>query len=170
MVLKLNISNKGKAWKIEVEPSVLEGKSIADIIQGEKVSPDLAGYELKITGGTDFAGFPMTEKVEGIGLKRVLLTRGFGMKDATPGMRRRKTVRGKTIFDKTSQVNIIVEKEGSKKLEEVFPDQNKKEEPAVEAPAEGGEAPKAEEKVDEKKEDKPEDSKEEVKAEEKKEA
>lgn len=131
MVLKLNISNKGKSWKLEVETDVLAGKSVGETIDGKEIKPELAGYELRITGGSDIAGFPMKESAEGIGLRRVLLTKGWGMKDSTKGIRRRKTVRGKTIAEKIVQVNINVVKEGSKKLEEIFPEQNKPKEVAV---------------------------------------
>ena len=62
---------------------------------------------------------------EGIGLKRIMLTKGWGMREKTKGLRKRKTVRGKTISDKTVQVNIKVVKEGNKKLAEIFPEQNK---------------------------------------------
>ena len=50
------------------------------------------------------------------------------------GLRLRKTVRGKTISEAISQINLKVLKEGKKKLLEIFPDQNKKLEP--EKPAE----------------------------------
>ena len=67
MVLKLNISNKGKAWKIELDVETLAGKSVGDKIQGKEIKPELEGYELEITGGSDFAGFPMYKETEGIG-------------------------------------------------------------------------------------------------------
>jgi len=156
MTLKLNVSNKGKAWKVEVETSTLAGKSVGDKINGKDIKPELGDYELEITGGSDFAGFPLLKTAEGIGLKRVLLTKGWGLhkkpkglKKKQPrfnkGLRLRKTVRGKTIAETTIQVNLNVIKEGKKPLAELFPDQNKpkqeapketpKEEKAVEAPA-----------------------------------
>ncbi len=131
MALKLNISNKGKAWKLEVEGDVLSGKSVGETFDGKEIKQELSGYELKITGGSDIAGFPMMEKVEGIGLRRVLLKKGWGMSDSIKGIRRRKTVRGKSIAEKIVQVNINVVKEGTKKLEEIFPEQNKPKEEAV---------------------------------------
>jgi len=126
MPFKINISDKGKAWKVEAEIPGLVGKSIADAVSGKLIKPELEGYELKITGGTDFAGFPMSEKFEGIGLNRAVLKRGFAMKSPIKGLRKRKSIRGKTIAEKvTVQINMIVTKEGSKKLAEVFPEQNK---------------------------------------------
>ncbi len=152
MVLKLNISEKGRTFKLEVESEALAGKSIGDVVNGEEINSDLSGYELKITGGSDFAGFPMKESVEGIGLRRVLLSKGWGMKDSRKGIRLRKTVRGKTIYEKTVQINLNVEKAGKKSLSEIFPEQNK--------------APEAEQQKEElKKELKAEKKKQEIKEE-----
>ncbi|MFH1801817.1 MAG: S6e family ribosomal protein [archaeon] len=150
MTLKLNISEKEKSWKLEVEPEVLSGRSIGDKIPGKQLKPELDGYELEITGGTDFAGFPMDGDVEGIGMKKQLFTKGWGMHSkpkgdkkkqpkVTGGLRLRKTVRGRTVFEKTLQVNMQVLKTGSKKLEEIFPDQN-----APKAQPQPTEAPKEE--------------------------
>lgn len=139
MPFKLNISEKGKAWKLETESEVLIGKSIGDNISGNDIKPELAGYELQITGGSDLAGFPHSKDVEGLGLKRVLLTKGFAMRDNYPGIRRKKTVRGKQISQLSSQINLSVVKSGSKSLAEIFPDQNKPKEkkakPVEAAPA-----------------------------------
>jgi small subunit ribosomal protein S6e len=146
MPLKLNISEKGKAWKLEVEPDVLSGKSIGDKFDGKTVKSDLAGYELEITGGSDASGFPMMKSAEGVGLKRVLFTKGWGMHTRPKGIRKkkpmlkkgmrlRKTVRGKVISEKSIQINIKVLKSGSKKLAEIFPDQNKPKDAAPKAEA-----------------------------------
>ncbi len=133
MPLKLNISEKGKAWKLEIPEEVLSGKSVGDKIEGKELKQELEGYELEITGGSDIAGFPLSKDVEGLGLKAVMLKKGWGMRDSTEGIRKRKTLRGKVISGTTSQVNIKVLKAGSRKLEEVFPEQVKKEEPKQEA-------------------------------------
>lgn len=136
MPFKLNISEKEKAWKLESEADFLVGKKLGETIQGKEISEDLDGYELTITGATDFAGFPHKSDVEGTELRRVLLTKGWGMhkkprkegkkKVSTPnGLRLRKTVRGNQISEKTVQINLTVQKPGSKSLKEIFPDQNK---------------------------------------------
>ena len=191
MPLKLNISDKeGKAWRLEIDAPGLAGKSVGEKVSGDLINPDFAGYELEITGGSDRSGLPLSKDVEGIGLKRVLLTKGWGMhkrpkgdKKKVPqpkGLRLRKSVRGKTIAETTIQVNMKVVKFGKKKLGEIFADQKKALEPEkpaekavpVEAPKEEvkeepkPEEPKIEEKVpEEKPEEKPA---EEPKAEEKK--
>lgn len=125
MVVKFIIGDKGKAWRIEMpEADVLHGKNVGDMIHGKELKHELEGYELEITGGSDAAGFPLSKNVEGVALKGLLLTKGFGMRDNAGGMRRRKSVRGKTISANISQINMKVLKHGHKKLEEVFPDQN----------------------------------------------
>ncbi|MCU0642449.1 MAG: eS6 family ribosomal protein [archaeon] len=141
MPIKLNISEKGKAWKVEVPEEVITGKSVGDKISGKDVKPELEGYEFQITGGCDSAGFPLSKDVEGLGLKALLLKKGWGMKDNTEGMRRRKTVRGKVISENVSLINLNVLKAGSKKLAEVFPEQNQPKEKKA-AEAKPGEAPK----------------------------
>ena len=126
MPFKLNISEKGKAWKLESESEFLVGKSVGEKFDGKEIKPELEGYELEITGGSDIAGFPLYEKAEGLGLKRVLFTKGWGMRDTRKGLRLRNTVRGKQISSAVSQINIKVLKSGKKPLIEVFPEQNQK--------------------------------------------
>lgn len=139
MVFKIIIGDAGKAWRIESESSGLVGKSVGDKIEGSAVNADLVGYELEITGGSDNAGFPLAKDVEGVYLKKLLLTKGFGMKENISGLRKRKTVRGKQISETTAQINLKVLKHGSKALSEIFSEQNrpkteeKKEEKKVEA-------------------------------------
>ena len=141
-MFKINLSTKqGKTYKLEAEAPSLKEKKLGDKIKGEDVSSDFADYELEITGASDKAGFTSMKDVEGFGLKKVLLKYGKAMhkrpkgdkkKNKKPkGLRLRKTVRGNTISDAISQINIKVLKEGSKKLSEIFPDQNK----SPEAPA-----------------------------------
>ena len=137
MPIKLNISEKGKAWKLEAAEETLSGKSLGDKFSGSEVKPEMEGYELEITGGSDTAGFPLSKDVEGLGLKGLLLKKGWGMKDSRKGMRLRKTVRGKVVSGTTSQLNVKVLKAGKKHLAEVFPEQNKAAEAApAEKPAE----------------------------------
>jgi len=134
MPFKINLSEKtGKTYKLETESQALVGKSLHDKISGKIVSPDLDGYEFEITGTSDKSGFTSMKDVDGIGLKKVLLNYGKGMKkrpkregkrkrsNTTPsGLRLRKTVRGKIISDAISQINLKVVKEGTKKLSEIF--------------------------------------------------
>ncbi len=153
MSFKINISEKsGKTHKLETEASGLIGKKLHDKIQGQEIIPDLAGYEFEITGASDKSGFTVMKDVEGIGLKKVLLTYGKGFKkrpkkegkkkrsqNKPKGLRLRKTVRGNTISEAISQINLKLIKEGGKKLSEVFSDPNKaseSEKPVEEKPKE----------------------------------
>ena len=145
MAFKINISEKnGKTWKLEAEAQELIDKKLGETVKGELVSPDLTGYELEISGASDKSGFTAMKDVEGITLKRILLGYGKGMKrkpkkegkkklsNSTPkGLKLRKTVRGNTISEFITQINMKVAKEGSKPLAEIYGP--KEEAPAQEA-------------------------------------
>jgi len=136
MPFKLNISDKGKAWKLQTESEALVGKSLGETVSGSEISADLSGYDLEITGASDLAGFPHSKSIDGIGLKKQILTKGWGMRDTREGIRLRKTMRGKIISPSTVQINLKVVKSGAKALNEVFPDQNQpKVKKAAPAPA-----------------------------------
>jgi small subunit ribosomal protein S6e len=136
MPFKINISEKGKTFKLEADNESLIGLKIGEKIEGKELKKELEGYELEITGTSDIAGFPGFKEIEGSGLQKMLLTYGKGMHKkprregkkptASPrGLRLKKSVRGNTISKNTIQINIKVLKSGSKKLEEIFPEQNK---------------------------------------------
>lgn len=135
MPLKIIIAEStGKSWKLEVADESLAGKSLGDTLEGKELKAELEGYKFDIRGGSDSSGFPLAKDVEGLGLKRALLTRGFGMRDSYHGIRRRKTLRGKQITATTAQLNLVVIKVGAKPLSEIFPDQNKPKEAPVATP------------------------------------
>ncbi len=137
MPFKINIGHKGKTWKVESSSEALIGMKLGENIDGKDLSADLGGYELEITGASDKAGFPAKKDVEGLALKGLLLKKGWGMHTSRPkGLRRKKTVRGNTLSGDIVQINFRVMKEGGKKLEEIFPDQNKPKEKAAEAKVE----------------------------------
>jgi len=145
-MFKINISEKnGKTYHLELESEELMGKELHDKVSGKDISNDLSGYEFEIAGASDSAGFTALEKVEGTGLKRVLLGYGKGMHKRPrregkkkvsnfkpKGLRMRKTVRGKVISPSIVQINLKTLKEGSKKLSEIFPEQNQPKEKKVE--------------------------------------
>ena len=147
MPFKLNISEKnGKTWKVESTDEFFVGKTIGERVHGKEISNDLDGYELQIAGASDNAGFAHKKDVDGSELKRVLLTKGWGMWKkprklgkkivSTPhGLRLRKTVRGNRLSEKTVQINLLVIKAGHKHLKDMFPDQNKPKEKAPEVVA-----------------------------------
>jgi small subunit ribosomal protein S6e len=130
MVFKINVSHKGKTFKVESENEGLAGRSIGDKIDGKEFSEDLAGYELEVTGTSDKAGFMGMFSVDGPGLHKVLLGYGQGMHKKPKGERKvnkkprglrlRKTVRGREISLETVQINTKVLSEGSKKFDSLF--------------------------------------------------
>jgi small subunit ribosomal protein S6e len=177
-MFKINIAEKtGKTYKVEAEAEEIVGKSLHDKFLGEEILPDLKGYEFEITGASDKAGFTAMENVEGIGLTKVLLTYGKAMhkrprregkkKVSNPkpkGLRMRKTVRGEVISPEIIQINLKILKEGTKKLSEIFPEQNKAPEPEAKPEEVPKETPKEElPKVEEVKKEKPAEEKKEEK-------
>ena len=121
MAFKINVAHKGKTAKFESENEELVGALIGSTIKGNLISADLEGYELKITGTSDKAGFPGLTEIKGPALKRVILKKGIGMKDNREGMRMRKTIRGNEISADTVQINTTVVKEGAKKFDTLVP-------------------------------------------------
>ena len=122
MVFKINISAKnGKTYKVETEIESLIGKKIGEVVSGNEISSDLSGYELEISGTSDKAGFPGVPTQKGTNLRKVMFTQGpFFRKVKNKGTRRKKTVRGNEISASTVQINVIIKKEGGKKLDEIF--------------------------------------------------
>jgi small subunit ribosomal protein S6e len=149
MPFKINISEKGKTYKLEADIEALIGKKIGDKVEGKEIKQELEGYELEITGTSDKAGFPGKIDIEGSALKKVLLKKGWGIKDTRKGLRLKKTVRGNTISRDTIQINMKIIKQGNRKLEEIFP--KTKEKPTEEKPEE---EQKTEEKPEEEKKEK----------------
>ena len=128
MSFKINISDKGKTFKVELESEELIGKKIGERILGNEILPSLAGYGLEITGTSDIAGFAGSKDIEGPALRKILLTKGKFLKRVPhKGFRRKKTVRGNEISAATVQINLKVVKAGAKKLEDIFVKEEKKE-------------------------------------------
>ncbi|MEK6914521.1 MAG: S6e family ribosomal protein [Nanoarchaeota archaeon] len=126
-MFKINVSHKGKTYKLESENEFLIGKKISEQIEGSELDTNLSGYNLEITGTSDISGIPGLKELQGPGYHRLLLKYGKGMKDRRKGIRLRKTIRGEEISSKTNQVNIKVLKEGNKKFEDLV---KKEEKPA----------------------------------------
>ena len=95
----------GKSESSEVKDASaqqLVGRRVGEVIDGASIG--LAG-KIKITGGSDKAGFPMRGDTLGGGKNYVLLTRGVGYRTTEKGTKKRKLVRGNTITEETYQVN-----------------------------------------------------------------
>ncbi|MDP1729325.1 MAG: S6e family ribosomal protein [archaeon] len=143
MVFKINTAHKGRTWKCEIDNEELIRTKIGDKINGNLISQELEGYELEITGTSDISGFPGIKGEIGGQLRKRLLTKNqTGMRNSRhDGLRLRKTVRGEEVSEKTSQINLKVLKEGSKKWDELCPAK-----PAKEKNDDKSKAPKVEEK------------------------
>ncbi len=124
-------TKEGKCLQKEVpEPDANSflGKKVGDKIAGEILG--FTGYEFEITGGSDYAGFPMRKDIQGVGRKKILAIEGIGLKKISKGLRVRKTVCGNTIHPKISQINLKILKAGNTPLPmpEPKPKEEKKEE------------------------------------------
>lgn len=117
------------------------GLKIGDKINGEVL--DLTGYEFEVTGGSDYAGFPMRRDVPGTLRKRILAVKGIGINNkkkyrkkkkkglrTMKGMRQRKSMAGNTVYEKTAQINLKVLKHGKTPLFEEKKEEKKGEKPA----------------------------------------
>ena len=126
---KLCISDPstGKTFQKEVKDSMAKpfmGLNIGESIDGDQF--ELNGYELQITGGSDYCGFPMRRGILGL-RKKITLYGGIGFRGAEKGIKKRKTVCGHKVHDKISQINLKVLKPGPKKLAEIFGTSEEKE-------------------------------------------
>ena len=152
---KLCISepSTGRTFQKEIKDAMARpfiGLNIGETIKGD--SFELGGYELQITGGSDYCGFPMRSGILGQ-RKKITIYGGVGFRGAEKGIQRRKTVCGHKIHENISQINLKVLKAGAKKLNEIF---GAAEESSKEKPEEK-EAKPAKEDKEEVKEHKAED-------------
>ena len=67
----INDTKSGKSYSKSLDHSSLNGRKINDTIPGNLFG--LTGYELKITGGSDSAGFPMRPELPTQRRKRLLM-------------------------------------------------------------------------------------------------
>jgi small subunit ribosomal protein S6e len=116
-------SNDGKTYQksiTEQQAKSFYGLNIGENVKGEVI--DLHGYELLITGGSDYCGFPMRKGILGI-RKRISILKGVGFRGFEKGVKKRKTVCGHKITEQIVQVNLKISKEGNKPLSELFIEQ-----------------------------------------------
>mgnify|MGYP000565986027 CR=1 FL=1 len=94
------------------------GRSLGQDVDGGAVGLD--GYTLELTGGSDDAGRPMREDVDGPDLREVLLTGGVGYDPSRDGERKRVTVRGAEVSEAVAQINAKITGRGSTDVEELL--------------------------------------------------
>lgn len=118
-----------KAYQLEIDnakSAAIIGKKISEEFNGDLIG--LGGYTLKITGGSDNGGFPMRPEIPGMARKAFLLRGVPGFHPKIKGQQKRRLVCGNTVSQSIAQVNVKVIKAGEKKLEEIVPKTEKKEE------------------------------------------
>ena len=121
MVYKVVVSDEDVTYQLELEDK--DAKTVNGLKIGEEFNGGvlgLKGYKLRITGGSDKNGFLMNEDVDGTRRFKSLVIGGTGFKPTKKGLRRRKTVRGNTIADDISQINVKVSERGEQTLAEIF--------------------------------------------------
>ncbi|MDA4125332.1 MAG: 30S ribosomal protein S6e [Thaumarchaeota archaeon] len=105
--LVLSDAKTGKSEVQELKDETAQpllGRKVGEVL--DATSLGLTGT-IKITGGSDKAGFPMRGDVLGSGKKYVLMSRGIGYKSKEEGSKKRKLVRGGTISEEVYQVNAV---------------------------------------------------------------
>jgi len=155
----VNDTKNGKSHQVQVDghhANSLIGKKIGDKVDGIFIS--LPGYKLEITGGTDKDGFTMRKDLSGMVRRKLLLSKSKGYRPNEKGKRTKKSIRGNTINQDITQINMKVTKYSSKPIEDLIKTQDKKEKSEQKKPEEKEEKKPEEEKP--KKEDKKEDKEE----------
>jgi small subunit ribosomal protein S6e len=133
----------GRAYNIDASggaAGALVGRKIGEEVDAGPLG--LAGYRMKITGGSDRTGTPANSNLPGAGRRNLLVAGGTGYHPKMEGQRRRKMLRAKEITPDFVQVNAKVTNYGEKKLEEIFPPKPAGEKKEGAAPAAAAPAPK----------------------------
>jgi small subunit ribosomal protein S6e len=118
----------GRTGEVEVQKEVavqFVNVKIGDLIEGSPFG--LAGYKLKVTGGSDTSGFPMSRSIAGTRKTHIF-------KGRRTGKMSRHTVVGNTVAATTAQINTVIVEYGAKAVDEIMP--AKKEKPKEEKAAE----------------------------------
>jgi small subunit ribosomal protein S6e len=97
----------GKSEVLEAKDATAQlflGRRLGDTVDLSAVGQP---YKVKITGGSDKAGFPMRADILGGGKRYVLLTEGVGFRNSVEGEKRRKLVRGGLVTEEVYQLNAV---------------------------------------------------------------
>ncbi len=119
--LTISDSKSKLAYQVAVTGTTankLIGKNIGDTISGDIAG--MAGYTLKVTGGTDKDGFAMRGDLPGPGRRKILVAGGVGYSPRAEGVKKRKSMRGREISSDISQINTVILEYGQKPLSEIF--------------------------------------------------
>ncbi|MEM0359832.1 MAG: 30S ribosomal protein S6e [Candidatus Diapherotrites archaeon] len=118
MNIVLSDPKSGKAYSKKIESVAFMGKKLGETVSLETIG--LKGYKAIITGGSDKDGFPMKPSVEGQSRKKILMSKGIGIKGLKKGEKRRKRVRGNTVAKDIHQLNLKITEYGPESLAEIF--------------------------------------------------
>jgi small subunit ribosomal protein S6e len=133
----LSDQKTGRAYNLAVTgggAGSFVGKKIGDEVDGGPFG--LAGYRMRITGGSDRVGTPARKDLPGMARRKVLLSGGRGYHPVHDGERRRKSVRGSEITGDFVQINAVVSAWGEKPLAEHLGKPAEKGKETAEKPAE----------------------------------
>jgi len=117
----VNISNPkvSKTYSVKVETIPYMGKQLGDEVDLNEIGVKGKG---KITGGSTKEGFPMVSFIDEPKNKKVLLSDGIAFKSRFKGEKKRRTVHGRIVSERISQINIkILNLDKSENLDERFP-------------------------------------------------
>ncbi|WP_256297651.1 30S ribosomal protein S6e [Haloarchaeobius salinus] len=114
--------DSGASYQLEAEEQDANrfmGKELGEEVDGDAVGLD--GYTLLLTGGSDEAGRPMREDIEGANVEEVLMReQGVGYNPSRSGERKRLTIRGRQVSDETSQINAKIVGRGDESVESLL--------------------------------------------------
>jgi small subunit ribosomal protein S6e len=116
---KLVISDPEKGRTVQVDVDEAKSRALLGARIGQKIDGGplgFSGYEFLLTGGSDKDGFPMRKGVHGPVRKRILIGSKPGYHPPYKGQRRMKMVRGDTISEDITQVNLKIVKKGAKEI------------------------------------------------------
>ncbi len=108
----------GKAYNANSDKELFVGKKIGEIVKLDDIG--LAGYEAKITGGSDKQGFPMSASLVGSVRKKIFTADAMGFNSSVKGERRKVTVRGGAVSNETAQLNVVITKAGAVAIDDVL--------------------------------------------------
>lgn len=132
MKINLTFPRNDTCKQFEVDDERLRKSTLFDhrlgqLVDGKIFSDDWEGYILKITGGSDKDGFPMSQGVLAASRVLLLLQRGaigYNAWRGRSGERRRKSVRGCLLGADIAVLNLIIVKTGPTEIDGVTNVQN----------------------------------------------
>ena len=118
MKFVVNDKKAGIGYAANSETDLFVGKKIGDTVKLDEIG--LIGYEAVISGGSDKQGFPMNVSIQGSIRKKIYTGKAPGFRATKKGERRKISVRGNTVSAEIAQLNLVVTKEGSAKIDTVL--------------------------------------------------